>query len=65
MLGEVGALRSHLDHRERTILYLRFVKDLTQMEIARRVGVSQRQVSRILRRTLQRLADRAGRASGP
>jgi RNA polymerase sigma-B factor len=55
---EVVALRSLrgvLDDRDRTVLYLRFVEDLTQTEIARRVGVSQMQVSRLLRRALQRL----------
>jgi RNA polymerase sigma-B factor len=36
---------------------LRFVGDLTQTQIAERVGVSQMQVSRILRRALARLSD--------
>ena len=45
--------------RERQILYLRFVEDMTQSEIARRVGVSQMHVSRLLRSTLQRLRDEA------
>ncbi|MDQ2758915.1 MAG: SigB/SigF/SigG family RNA polymerase sigma factor [Actinomycetota bacterium] len=45
----------HLPERERQILYLRFGEDLRQSEIARRVGVSQMQVSRLLRRSLQRL----------
>ena len=39
------------------ILYLRFGEDLTQSEIADRVGVSQMQVSRLLRRSLQRLRE--------
>src|SRR3954464_6792939 len=59
---EVAALRSLrdvLDDRDRTVLYLRFVEDLTQTEIARRIGVSQMQVSRLIRRALQRLSDRA------
>jgi len=47
----------HLPERERQILYLRFGEDLTQSEIATRVGVSQMQVSRLLRRSLQRLRD--------
>ncbi len=46
-----------LPKREREILYLRFSEDLTQTEIADRVGVSQMQVSRLLRRSLQRLRD--------
>jgi RNA polymerase sigma-B factor len=40
-------------------LFLRFVEDLTQSEIAARVGVSQMQVSRILRRSLARLRELA------
>lgn len=39
--------------RERAILYLRFVEDRTQSEIARLVGISQMQVSRLIRRTLE------------
>jgi RNA polymerase sigma-B factor len=41
-----------LPERERTILNLRFVEDLTQSEIADRVGISQMHVSRLLRRAL-------------
>jgi RNA polymerase sigma-B factor len=46
-----------LPERERRILYLRFGEDLTQSEIAGRVGVSQMQVSRLLRHSLARLRD--------
>jgi RNA polymerase sigma-B factor len=46
-------LRS-LERRERQILYLRFFEDLTQAEIARRLGVSQMHVSRLLKRALER-----------
>jgi RNA polymerase sigma-B factor len=46
--------------REREILRLRFVEDLTQSEIGERVGVSQMQVSRILRTALARLRAAAG-----
>jgi RNA polymerase sigma-B factor len=48
------ALRK-LPERERVILHLRFVEDLTQSEIAERVGVSQMHVSRLLRRSIERL----------
>jgi RNA polymerase sigma-B factor len=41
--------------REREILRLRFVKDLTQAEIGERIGLSQMQVARIMRRALARL----------
>ncbi len=44
-----------LSERDRTVLRLRFVEDLTQSQIAERVGVSQMQVSRILRRTIARI----------
>src|SRR4051812_3471593 len=45
-----------LPERERLILRLRFEEDLTQAEIAERVGVSQMHVSRLLRRSLDRLS---------
>src|SRR6202034_1828223 len=48
-----------LSQREREVLCLRFVEDLTQSEIAARVGVSQMQVSRILSRSLARLRELA------
>jgi RNA polymerase sigma-B factor len=51
-----AAARS-LPAHEREILFLRFGEDLTQSEIAERVGVSQMQVSRLLRRSLQRLRE--------
>ncbi|MBA2516003.1 MAG: SigB/SigF/SigG family RNA polymerase sigma factor [Solirubrobacterales bacterium] len=50
-----------LPARDRIVLQLRFVEDLTQAEIAERVGVSQMHVSRLLRRALERL--RAGSGS--
>jgi RNA polymerase sigma-B factor len=46
-----------LPARERRVLYLRFVEDLTQTQIAEQVGVSQMQVSRILRRSITQLQD--------
>jgi RNA polymerase sigma-B factor len=42
------------------VLYLRFVEDLTQREIGEHIGVSQMQVSRILRTALERSRERAG-----
>ena len=41
--------------REREVLRLRFEEDLTQAEIGDRIGVSQMQVSRIIRQSLARL----------
>lgn len=45
----------NLEERERTCIKLRFGADMTQEEIASRVGVSQVHVSRILRRALDHL----------
>src|SRR4051812_16440019 len=41
-----------MPERERLILRLRFEHDLTQSEIAKRVGISKMHVSRLLRRSL-------------
>ena len=51
----IGSLMTALDPREREILHLRFVEDLTQSEIGRRLGLSQMHVSRLIRRALTRL----------
>ncbi|MDO4537614.1 MAG: SigB/SigF/SigG family RNA polymerase sigma factor [Coriobacteriales bacterium] len=44
--------------REKDIIRMRFEESLTQAEIAQKLGVSQVQVSRLLRRTLARLHDK-------
>jgi RNA polymerase sigma-B factor len=44
-----------LTERDREVLRLRFTEDLTQTEIAERIGVSQMQVSRLIRQSLARL----------
>src|SRR5436305_3726281 len=46
-----------LSARERRVLALRFVHDMTQTQIANEIGVSQMQVSRILRRALGQLRE--------
>ena len=51
----VTAVLGQIPPRERAILRMRFVEDLTQTEIAERVGISQMQVSRLLRRSLEQL----------
>jgi RNA polymerase sigma-B factor len=51
-------LLARISVRERTVLQLRFGSDLTQAEIGERMGVSQMQVSRLIRQALNRL--RAG-----
>jgi RNA polymerase sigma-B factor len=48
-------LMESLSEREIKILRLRFEDDLTQAEIGKRVGVSQMQVSRIIRAALEKM----------
>ena len=60
----VDCLLAVLDERERTILRLRFEHDLTQGEIARRVGLSQMHVSRLLRQAITKVRADAEAVSG-
>jgi len=62
-----------LDERERRILHLRFFEGLTQSQIAQQVGISQMHVSRLIRRSLEKIraeivleedAERKARAAG-
>ena len=46
---------NNLDSRERNILYLRFMQGKTQMEVAKEVGISQAQVSRLEKNALKRI----------
>ena len=46
-----------LDERERRILHLRFFEGLTQSQIAQQVGISQMHVSRLIRRSLEKIRD--------
>jgi RNA polymerase sigma-B factor len=54
----VADLLASLPERERRILELRFFGELSQSEIAEQLGISQMHVSRLLRRTVERLRDR-------
>jgi RNA polymerase sigma-B factor len=54
-----------LSEREREILRLRFVEDLTQSEIGQRVGLSQMHVSRLLRQAVARLSEAAQGSETP
>lgn len=45
----------NLDNRERNIMYLRFMQGKTQMEVAKEVGISQAQVSRLEKNALKRI----------
>jgi len=51
----IRRLIADLPERERLIVWLRFFEDLSQTEIAERVGVSQVHVSRLLRRSMRTL----------
>jgi RNA polymerase sigma-B factor len=48
-------LLGRLPERERQIVLLRYVEELTQDEIAARMGISQMHVSRLLRRAIERM----------
>ena len=49
-----------LDDRERSILYLRFMKGKTQTEVASEIGISQAQVSRVEKNALNRIKGTTG-----
>jgi RNA polymerase sigma-B factor len=46
-----------LDERERKILHLRFFRGMTQSQIAAQVGISQMHVSRLIRRSLEKIRE--------
>ncbi|QHC33082.1 SigB/SigF/SigG family RNA polymerase sigma factor [Streptomyces sp. HF10] len=53
----LAPLIAGLEERDRRIIHLRFVEELTQAEIGERLGVSQMHVSRLLSRCLARLRE--------
>jgi RNA polymerase sigma-B factor len=53
----LSELLHRLPDRDQVIIRLRFAEDLTQSEIATRIGISQMQVSRILARSLAQLRE--------
>ena len=55
----IASAATQLSELEQRVLELRFYRELTQSEIAKQLGVSQMQVSRILRRALARLRELA------
>ena len=61
----VEDLLSSLPDRERRILELRYFEELSQDQIAARVGISQMHVSRLLRRVTELLAAGAESEDGP
>jgi RNA polymerase sigma factor (sigma-70 family) len=54
-----------LSESDRLILYLRFGRDLTQSEIATRIGTSQMQVSRLLRAAIEKIRRVSGHVDAP
>jgi RNA polymerase sigma-B factor len=54
-----------LSESDRMILYLRFARDLTQSEIASRIGTSQMQVSRLLRAAIEKIRKVSGELDQP
>jgi RNA polymerase sigma-B factor len=59
----LGRLMTALSARDRLVLRLRYEHDLTQEQIGQRVGISQMQVSRVLRQCIVRLRDVAEQSS--
>jgi RNA polymerase sigma-B factor len=60
--ARLSRLLQRLPDRERRILYLRYWEDLSQSQIAERVGISQMHVSRLLRRSIEKLRRMIGAA---
>lgn len=55
--GDLTHAMDCLDHRERSIIYLRFFKDMSQTEVAQRLNISQMHVSRLQQKALRRLRE--------
>ena len=55
--SDLSAAMDQLPARQQEILFLRFFEDLSQTEIAQRVGVSQMHVSRLLSKAIDTLRD--------
>jgi RNA polymerase sigma-B factor len=55
--SQLAANGADLDERELLVLRLRFGGDMTQAEIGKQLGVSQMQISRIMRRALKKLLE--------
>jgi RNA polymerase sigma-B factor len=55
MRDVVERAMAHLSPRERSIMALRFVEQLPQTEVAKRLGISQMHVSRLQRAAVEHL----------
>ncbi len=58
--ASLGARFFELPEREQKILLLRFERGMTQSEIAKRIGISQMHVSRLIARSLKTLREQVG-----
>ena len=56
----LSKLLEELDKEERQLIYMRYFANKTQMEIGQVLGISQVQVSRMEKRILKRMRERAG-----
>lgn len=54
----IGEGLEDLSDRDRSVIHMRFFRDMTQSEIADEVGVSQMQISRIIRSALNTIRER-------
>jgi len=55
--GDLSQAIECLDPREKAIIYLRFFKDMSQTEVAKRLNISQMHVSRLQQKALRRLRE--------
>ncbi|GAX58977.1 RNA polymerase sigma factor SigF [Streptomyces olivochromogenes] len=55
--NSLAPMIAQLDDRERRIIHMRFVEELTQAQIGEQLGISQMHVSRLLNRTLVKLRE--------
>jgi RNA polymerase sigma-B factor len=55
--NDVKEAVASLDTREQRIIYLRFFQDMSQTEVAKRLGISQMHVSRLQQKALTRLKE--------
>ncbi len=55
--AQLAAGDADLDERELEVLRLRFGRDMTQAEIAKGMGVSQMQISRVMRKALRKILE--------
>ncbi len=53
--GLLDSAMAHLTPREREIMYLRFIEELPQSEVAKRLGISQMHVSRLQRAAVEHI----------